>query len=179
MTSLAEIGPAIKADGEARQLLAERVATMKAALDALHREHLPGIKRALNRVAEIDARARALIEQAPQCFVKPKTMVMHGMKFGFEKGKGKVTFDKPDAVVARIKKLLPEQTDLLIHTEEKPNKETLAKLPAADLKKLGCSVISAGDQVVLKPTDGAVDKLVAALLKAATGGDQAEPEAEA
>lgn len=176
MTSLAEIEPAIKADAEARQLLADRVAALKDGLDALHKEHLPGIKRALNRVAEIDARAKALIEQAPGCFVKPKTLVMHGLKFGYQKGKGSVTFDKPGAVVKRIKKLFPDQVELLIHTEEKPNKEGLEKLAAADLKKLGVEVTAAGDRVVLKPVDGAVDKLVTALLKGATDDAQADAQ---
>lgn len=175
--SLAEIESRVKVYAEARQLLTDRVAVLKQGLDELHRDHLPGIKRALNRLAEIDGQARALIEAAPDCFVKPKTIVMHGTKVGFEKGKGKLTFDKPDAVVKRIERLMPEQVDLLIHTEKKPNKEGLSKLPASDLKRLGCTLESSGDQVVLKPVDGAVDKLVKLLLKGAT--DEAETALEA
>lgn len=177
--SLADIESRVKVYAELRQLLTDRVAVLKQGLDELHRDHLPGIKRALNRLAEIDSQARALIEAAPDCFVKPKTIVMHGTKVGFEKGKGKLTFDKPDAVVKRIEKLMPDQADLLIHSEKKPNKEGLAKLPASDLKRLGCTLESSGDQVVLKPVDGAVDKLVKLLLKGATDdAEAARVEAE-
>lgn len=176
--SLAEIETRVKVYADARQLLSERVAALKAGIDALHKEHLPGIKRSLQRVAEIDSQARVLIETQPDLFVKPRTLVMHGTKVGFEKGKGAISFDgKPEAVVKRIEKLLPEQADLLIHLEKKPNKEGLAKLPATDLKKLGCSISGGGDQVVLKPVDGAVDKMVKALLKSAT--DDADQAAQA
>ena len=44
----------------------------------------------------------------------------------------------------------------------------------AELKKVGCTVVDAGDAVVIKPTDSEVDKLVDTLLKGAT-----ETEAEA
>lgn len=177
--SLGEIETRVKVYAEARQLLQDRVATLKQAIDALHKEHLPGIKRSLAKVAEIDSQARALIEAQPDLFVKPRTLVMHGTKVGFEKGKGAISFDgKPEAVVKRIEKLFPEQTDLLIHQEKKPNKEGLAKLPATDLKKLGCSLSGGGDQVVLKPVDGAVDKMVKALLKSATDDAEAALEEE-
>jgi hypothetical protein len=36
------------------------------------------------------------------------------------------------------------------------------------LKKLGCTVRDTGDEVVIKPVDGDVDKIVRALLKDAT-----------
>jgi hypothetical protein len=35
----------------------------------------------------------------------------------------------------------------------------------SDLKRLGCEVAEAGDQIVIKPVDGEIDKLVNAYLK--------------
>lgn len=178
---LAEIELEAKLHEEARLLLSERSAAYQAGLAALAREHMPGIRRALNKAADIESRIRALVAGHPEVFVKPKTRVLHGTKVGYQKGKGKLGFDKPEKVVDRIKRLLPEQAELLIHTEEKPNKEALAKLPAADLKKLGCTVTDGGEEVIVKPVDGAVEKMIKALLKeasdqAADGADAAEAE---
>ena len=48
-------------------------------------------------------------------------------------------------------------------------KEALAQLSAAELKKIGVTLSEAGDQTVVRPVDSEVDKMVDALLKAATG----------
>ena len=92
-----------------------------------------------------------------------------GIKVGYAKGKGALSFDDADSVVARIKKHLPEQADVLIRTKEAPVKEALAQLSAAELKKIGVTLSEAGDQTVVRPVDSEVDKMVDALLKAATG----------
>ena len=49
------------------------------------------------------------------------------------------------------------------------HKEALAQLSAAELKKIGVTLSEAGDQTVVRPVDSEVDKMVDALLKAATG----------
>lgn len=179
---LAEIELEAKLHEEARLLLSERSAAYQAGLAALAREHMPGIRRALNKAADIESRIRALVAAHPLIFTKPKTRVLHGTKVGYQKAAGKIGWEgKPEKVVERIRRLFPDRADLLIHTEEKPNKEGLATLSAADLKKLGCTLTEAGDQVVVKPVDGAVDKMIKALLKeasdqAADGADAAEAE---
>ena len=168
-TALETITKAAEVHSQARSLLSERVTALQAAQAALHREHLPAIKRALTKAAESEAKLRALVENHPECFVKPKTHVLAGIKVGYAKGKGALSFDDADAVVARIKKHLPEQADVLIRTKEAPVKEALAQLSAAELKKIGVTLSEAGDQTVVRPVDSEVDKMVDALLKAATG----------
>ena len=167
-TALETITKAAEVHSQARSLLSERVTALQAAQAALHREHLPAIKRALTKAAESEAKLRALVEDHPECFVKPKTHVLAGIKVGYAKGKGALSFDDADSVVARIKKHLPEQADVLITTIEKPAKDALNGLTAAELKKLGISVTEGGDAIFIKPVDSAVDKLVDALLKEAT-----------
>lgn len=71
-------------------------------------------------------------------------------------------------MVRLIKKYFPDQADVLITTTEKPVKEALNGLTAAELKKLGISVINGDEAIFIKPADSAVDKLVDALLKEAT-----------
>ena len=73
-----------------------------------------------------------------------------------------------DAVVARIKKHLPDQVDVLIQSKDVPVKSALAQLTAVELKKLGVSVTDAEDQIVIKTADSEIDKTVEALLKAAS-----------
>lgn len=168
-TTLDTISKQAEVHAQARTLLAERVTALTDAQAALRREHLPGIKRALNRAAETEAALRALVDANPECFKKPRTQVFSGIKVGYAKGKGALSFDDPDAVVSRIKKHLPDQADVLIRTKEAPVKEALAQLTAAELKKIGVTVSEAGDQTVVKPVDSEVDKMVDALLKAAAG----------
>ena len=168
-TALETITKAAEVHSQARSLLCERVTALQEAQAALHREHLPAIKRALTKAAESEAKLRALVEEHPECFVRPKTHVLAGIKVGYAKGKGALSFDDADSVVARIKKHLPEQADVLIRTKEAPVKEALAQLSAAELKKIGVTLSEAGDQTVVRPVDSEVDKMVDALLKAATG----------
>lgn len=156
----------------ARQLLAERVGALNDSMAQLRRQHIAGIKRALAKAAEAEADLRALVQASPANFAKPKTRVFNGVKVGFQKGKGVISFGDAAAVVTRIKKLLPEQADILINVKETPVKDALAQLPGADLKKLGVTMTEAGDQVVIKPVDSEVDKLVDALLKDAAGTDE-------
>lgn len=177
--SLAEIDPAAKAHADACQVLADRLAELRDNLEAARRAHMPGIRRALNKAAELEAQLKALIVASPECFKRPKTLVMHGTKVGFEKSKGKVTFDKAADVVKRIKRLMPEKVDLLIHTKEEPNKEALAKLPAADLKRLGCAVGDTGDKPVVRQVGSELEKMVKALLKDATDDAEADAAEEA
>lgn len=173
-TTLETIAKHADVHAQARALLAERVTALTDAQAALNRQHLPGVKRALARAAETEANLRALIDANPGSFVKPRTQVFSGIKVGYAKGKGQLTFDDADSVVARIKKHLPDQADVLIRQKETPVKEALAQLAAADLKKIGVTLTEAGDQTVVRPVDSDVDKMVDALLKAAAGEDGEE-----
>ena len=173
-TVLESIAKHAEVHAQARALLAERVTALTDAKALLHREHLPGVKRALNRAAETEAALRALVEANPGSFVKPRTQVFAGIKVGYAKGKGALSFDDADSVVARIKKHLPDQADVLIRQKETPVKEALAQLSAAELKKIGVTLTEAGDQTVVRPVDSEVDKMVDALLKAAMGEEGGE-----
>lgn len=173
-TTLDNISKHAEVHAQARTLLAERVTALTDAQTALKREYMPGIKRALVRAAETETALRALVEAHPECFTKPRTQVFSGIKVGYMKGKGALHFDDADAVVARIKKHLPDQADVLIRLKETPVKDALAQLSAADLKRIGVTLTEAGDITVVKPVDGEIDKLVDALLKAATDEDGGE-----
>lgn len=165
MSTIDTISKRAEVYATARALLAEKVSALNDGIAALRKDHIPAIKRAVARAAEAEASLRALVDANPECFTRPRTQVFSGVKVGFQKGKGAISFDDADAVVARIKKHLPEQADVLIKLKETPVKDALANLSAAELKRIGVTVSEAGDQVVVKPVDSEVDKLVDALLK--------------
>lgn len=168
MTTLNDIERSAKKFAEACEHLAGIVAAMNEGIEAIKRDNMKRLKKAVSEAAEYHDALQALIETAPECFVKPRSVVMHGIKLGFQKGKGKIEWDDADQVVRLIKKHHPEQADVLIITRELPAKEALGQLTAAELKKLGISIVEGGDAVFIKPADSAVDKLVDALLRDAT-----------
>lgn len=167
MPTMNEIEARTKVYADARGKLAEVVSTLQEGLDALKKDNLPRIRRQVQRLAELEADLKALIELSPDLFVKPKTVVLHGVKVGFEKGKGAILFDDEDKVVQLIEKRLPDLAEQLVKTTKKPLKGGLAQLTAQQLKSIGCTVEETGDQVVIRAVDKDVDKLVAALLKGA------------
>jgi hypothetical protein len=168
MATLNEIERSAKKYAEAREHLASIVAAMNEGIEAIKRDNMKRLKKAVAEAANHHDALKALIEQAPQLFVKPRSITLNGIKLGFQKGKGKIKWDDPEQVVRLIKKHFPEQADVLIATTEKPVKEALNGLTAAELKKIGISVTEGGDAVFIKPADSAVDKMVDALLKDAT-----------
>lgn len=134
------------------------------AIEILKRTELPKLRKWVAAAAEAEAALKAKIEAAPELFVKPKTAVFHGVKCGFEKGKGSIQFDDPERVCALIRKHFPQASDTLIVSTEAPSKTELAKLTAGDLKRLGCALVGTGERVVVKPVDGAGVKMAQALL---------------
>ena len=168
MTTLTEIEARAKLYADARESLSAIVSTLNAGIEAMKRKAMPDIKRAIGRASTHHDQLRTMIEAAPELFAKPKSRTLAGIKLGFQKSKGKIEWDDPDQVVRLIKKHFPEQADVLIATTEKPVKDALNGLTAAELKKLGISVVEGGEAIFIKPADSAVDKLVDALLKEAT-----------
>ena len=137
-------------------------------VEALKRAALPDIKRHVARAADAHGRLHELVAGAPGLFVKPRTVIFHNIKIGFEKGWGKIEFADQDRTVALIEKLFPEQAEALIATKKTVVKAALSNLSVGDLKRIGCTIEETEDQVVIRPTDSGVDKIVTALLKEAT-----------
>jgi hypothetical protein len=151
---------------DVRSELASVMGELNEKIDALTREKLPFLKTLAPRAAEKHADLEAALSVAPHLFEKPRTVVLHGIKVGFRKNEGRLEFDDADAVVKRIQQLL-DMPDRYLRTVTQPNKETLANLSCADLKRLGCRLIETSDSIVIKPVAGDIDKKIQALLKGA------------
>lgn len=150
-------------------VLAERVQDLEAEVEKLKRRRLPGIKSAVHAAAQARDELSAHIEAHPHLFERPRTVVIAGIRVGLMKGKGKIEFDDKARVLRLIRKHLPDQVDSLVRVTEAPVKKALGNLSTAELKRIGCTVEETDDQIVIKPVDGNVDKLVSALLKEAEG----------
>jgi hypothetical protein len=145
-------------------VVAERVQDLEAEIEKLKRRRLPGIKSAVQQAAKSRDRLNAHIQRHPELFESPRTVVIAGMRVGLQKGKGKVIIHDRAKTVAKIRQLWPDDADRLIKITETPVISELGKLPLQLIRRVGAEVEKTGDQVIIKPVDGDVDKLVNALM---------------
>ncbi len=165
MATLGQIEQLTKEYADARGRLCKTMRDLHDTIESLKRQYLPGIKLQVSIAKEKKDCLKAAIEDSPALFEKPRTIIITGIKVGFEKGRGKIEWASDEVVVRLIKKHFPEQADILIKTTEKPLKKPLARLSVAELKRIGVTVEETGDVVYIKPVDSEVDKLVEALLE--------------
>lgn len=161
------IDKAAKALRQARDKLTERATFLHDQIEAAKRASMRGLRNSVGEVAEAQAALVAAIEGAPDLFIRPKSIVLHGVKLGYQKGKGKIDWEDDAQVVKLIRKHLPENFDVLVKTTEEPVRGALANLTVAELKKIGITVEGTGDVVFARDTTATVDKLVKAFLKGA------------
>jgi hypothetical protein len=153
---------------DARDVLTRHLDDFDAELKALRRRHLSGIKQAAGFAAQRKTELIATVIDARAAFDDPKTQVLHGIKVGFEKGKGRVTFDDEGSVITRIDRMFGTEAEQYLIVTRKPSKAALVTLDAATLKRLGVTLQSDGDQVVIRATGTDIDKLVAKILEEGT-----------
>lgn len=165
MSTLIQIDQITKEYATERTKLSERIRFLEDEINTLKRKRLPGIKNSIQTVMEKQEDLKAALEESRPLFEKPRTIVFHGVKVGFQKAKGKLSWNDDAQVIKLIKKHLPDQEEILIKKTEKPSKDALLNLSAENLKKIGVSISEAGDVVVIKSTDSEIDKFVEALLK--------------
>ncbi len=150
---------------ETRENLTGRVSALEEELEAVRKKHMVGIRRTIGIAAERSATLRAAIEVSRELFGRPKTVVLHGIKVGYAKGRGKIDWTDDDIVVRLIKRHFPDQAEILIKTEKTPIKSALNNLTVQELKKIGVTAEETGEMIVVRPVDTDVDKIVKALLK--------------
>ena len=166
MTAMDTIETKTKRFADARDALCAIVTELQEALEHEKRIRLAKIRVKVVVATEEKNILEAALKESPGLFVKPRTVVFHGIKVGFQKGKGALQFDNEESVISRIRKIYGDDSPLL-SIKRSVNKVALNELDAAELKRLGCTIADADDQVVIKPTGGDVEKVVNALLKGA------------
>lgn len=162
--TIADIEAKAKAFSAERAVLAERLQALRDDLEAAKRRRLQGIKNALARVQATHEDLRAAVEATPHLFDQPKTRILHGIRVGWMKQRGKLEFGDAATLCKAIRKHYSAEADTLIKVTEAPIRAALAALPARDLQKLGIAITDDTDTVVIKPADSELDKLMAALI---------------
>lgn len=162
--TLADIEALTRQYADARAALAERVQQLEDEVASLRRQRLPAIRRALATAQERRERLAAAIAEAPQLFERPKTVIFHGIRVGYQKGRGSITWEDDARVCALIRKHMPDRADELIRIIERPLKTALAQLPTAELRRLGVQVVETGEEIVIRAVDGELDRLIERLL---------------
>ncbi len=148
-----------------RHALADLVNQINEEQRAIILRQLRSLRLAMAETAAAEDALRNAIEAEPQLFEKPRTRVLHGVKVGYQKGKGKVEIDDEAKTIRYIREKLPtDQAELMIRVTEKVERRAVMDLTASDLKRLGIRIVESGDQVVIKPVDSQVDRLIKALL---------------
>jgi hypothetical protein len=163
--TLTEIEKLAKELEDARLNLRESLDELETEVLAIKKKFMPAIRRAVEKAAQRHEALREAIAEAPELFVKPKTVIFHGIRLGYMKGKGDIAWEDTAQVVKLIRKNFPDSIDMLLKITETPVKTALAALSVSDLKKIGVTVVETGDEVFIKPTDSEIDKMISALLK--------------
>ncbi len=165
MATMNEIDKLAAEFAATRENLSGLVSELEMNLEKVRSGYMVGIRRHIKKAAEQQARIRAAVEESRKLFGRPKTIVLHGIKVGFAKGKGKIEWEDDDLVVRLIERHFPDQAEVLIKTTKKPRKDGLNGLTVQELKKIGVTAQETGELVVVRAVDTDVDKIVKALLK--------------
>jgi len=134
-------------------------------LQQVKRRYLARLRASVGKTRERHANLRLAVESAPELFEKPKTRILHGIKIGFRKQKGGITWADADKVVRALHQQFGGQADAFLHIKQVPDKTALNKLDASTLRRLGVEIHADHDEVVVEPVDGDVDRVVNALIE--------------
>jgi len=149
---------------KSREALSLQLQNLRAEQEACKRQRMHWIRQALIRFKTAHENLKNAVQGSADIFQSPKTRMLHGIKVGFMKQRGKLEIDDPDKTVKLIRKHLPDLADVLINVKEVPARSTLITVTASDLKRIGVRVTDDVDAVVIKPADSELDKLIDALL---------------
>jgi hypothetical protein len=161
--NLTDIEPLVRDYKTHRATLEGRVAECQIEQQAIIRRKRHGIQLAADRTRDAKAKLEAAIEANPHLFEKPRTQTIEGIRIGFQKGRGKIIVS--DKAIELIKRHRPDLEEQLINIKESVNKTALSDLSTSELRKIGCSVIETGDQVLISTPKDNLEKLVDALLE--------------
>ena len=146
-----------------RDELGTRIKALEDEIVTLREQHRAGLLEAMRAHKAAEDDLRNALAAAPDLFDKPRTRVLHGIRVGFQKGKGGLEIADEEATVKLIRKHCADKVDALVKVTEKPIRKALQNLDAGLLKKLGVNILGTGDVIVLAATDGDLDKLIKAL----------------
>lgn len=149
--SIEELEPLAKQLDKLRQDLQARLQTCGDELRVVARRHDEKIRRALELVAQARTELLERVAEAPELFVRPRSFVTNGVRFGFQKEKGSLVWDDTARVIERAEEFLSqEQYDFVVQQQLSLVKPALQQLSAQELRKIGVRLEGAGDVAYVK-----------------------------
>ncbi len=136
-------------------------------INCIHKEYTTQLSDAAIEAGEAYQLLVTLLDdaEAPEFFTKKKTLEFSGVKFGFQKGKGKTEVANEEKTIELLEKNYPELAEVCIAIKKSVIKDNLCEQSADTLKKLGVKIIDSVDKPIIKLTDSAVNKLLEAMIK--------------
>jgi len=159
---------------DAQTDLDTRTNVLKGVIETATRAAWPELRKATTRAAERYDALLAAVADAKGAFDKPKTRLFHGIRVGYRKAQDKLVVLNQANTCELIKKHLPDQVGVLIATDERPVMDALEQLDEAVQKRVGCKRVPGSDEPFAKLAETDLDKVVAALMKAAIAKAEAE-----
>lgn len=149
-----------------RDNLRSQAGAVNDAIEEIKRNYLPLLRGTLSAVAAAETEVLDAVRASPpSLWARSRTRIMHGIKVGWSKSRGKVTFDDEAKVIERMRKLLPsDQAALLIRVRESVHKPAVYDLTASDLRRLGISISDDCDVAVVKDIESELDRALEKLL---------------
>jgi len=134
-------------------------------MERLKARHLNALREAVRHARDTRVQLEAEIQAHPELFDRPRTVIMHGVKIGLTKAKGRLDIADEKATIAKIQETFGPNATTFLHLTVSPNKTALGELPGKVLKKLGVTVAETGDIAVIKPASGDLEQFLNLLLK--------------
>jgi hypothetical protein len=168
MPTIEEIEHCCKVYSQANETLTEIKSQLQSEVEAVKTKYYKRVKNAIEGVVDAHTILFATIEESPEHFVKPKTVIFHGVKVGFQKGKDTLEISNPEKTVKLIEKIYDEDRAAeLVKIEKVPVLDLIKTLPADEIKEIKCKLVKGSDAVVIKTVDTEVDKFIKSLTKQA------------
>lgn len=157
----------------ARNALGEVVTDLESRISEIRRTFLAPMRERVCALNDAQDALRAAVKQSSDdLWKRRRTRTAHGIRFGWMKGKGKITWTDEAKVIERIKQEFGDQADTYVRSKESVVKDAIQQLDAKRLKKLGITVTDGSDEVVIKDTAGELDKLIDMLMGDAMADEQ-------
>ncbi len=134
-------------------------------IDAIKNKYIDNIKNASVKAGEDYQLLLNLVSESETLFKDKKSITLNGVKFGFQKKKGKIEIINEEATINKLKELYNDEAKLYLNTKISVSKKALDNIPAGDLKKLGINIIEDTSEAFVKLTDDEVQKLIEAMIK--------------
>ncbi len=139
--------------------------SLDAEIDEVKSKYIEELKKASSEAGESYQMLLTLVNDSEPLFLDKKSMSINGVKFGYQKKKGKIEIANEQATILKIQELFKDKADLYLTKKINISKKALDSLTANELKKIGVNIIQDSSEAFVKLTDDEVQKMIEAMIK--------------